>query len=497
LIELKVQGQEIKRKDKNKAVANSVKYLKVYFQFSSDWDGTTKTAFFENRANESLNYSQFIIDDFCEVHPTMITVPGFYISVEGVDGDKVITTEACRIPVWDDGIPEGATEPTPEEKSVFAQMIEQMNNAIEGSKNTIYVKYANSIPISDAEMLDTPADYMGVYCGEAKENLSFAEYHWYKIRGEQGEKGDKGDKGDKGEDGIIGKDGADGVSPTHSWNGTVLSITSASGTSSADLKGEQGERGLQGEAFTYEDFTAEQLAELRGNDGTDGVGIKSIVLKETDASGNNIYSVNLTDNTSYEIVAPKGASGSGTGDMQANVYDPQGKVQDIFAYVDNAVANIPTPDVSGQISTHNNDTTAHQDIRNAIPTVPTNVSAFNNDAGYVTSDDIPTKVSELENDEGYLTEHQDITGKYEKPASGIPKTDLASDVQTSLGRADTALQSHQDISGKLDKAGGTMTGVLTAQNNTGYATSQVRNIGLQTSVPTSIANGAIVGVYTI
>lgn len=39
---------------------------------------------------------------------------------------------------------------------------------------------------------------------------------------------------------------------------------------------------------------------------------------------------------------------------------------------------------------------------------------------------------------------------YQKPNGGIPKTDLASAVQTSLGKADTALQSHQDISGKQD-----------------------------------------------
>ena len=39
-------------------------------------------------------------------------------------------------------------------------------------------------------------------------------------------------------------------------------------------------------------------------------------------------------------------------------------------------------------------------------------------------------------------------GTYSKPSSGIPKTDLASAVQTSLGKADSALQSHQDISGK-------------------------------------------------
>ena len=42
------------------------------------------------------------------------------------------------------------------------------------------------------------------------------------------------------------------------------------------------------------------------------------------------------------------------------------------------------------------------------------------------------------------------TGTYSKPSSGIPKSDLASAVQTSLGKADTALQTHQDISGKQD-----------------------------------------------
>lgn len=108
--------------------------------------------------------------------------------------------------------------------------------------------------------------------------------------------------------------GEDGVSATHSWDGTVLTVTSASGTSSSDLKGDegvgvvsidqtetsmedegyntfvatltdgtkhvltvkngsrgpQGERGERGDAFTYEDFTDEQLESLRGPQGEPG-----------------------------------------------------------------------------------------------------------------------------------------------------------------------------------------------------------------------------------
>lgn len=49
--------------------------------------------------------------------------------------------------------------------------------------------------------------------------------------------------GEPGRDGSDGRDGRDGVSVTHEWNGTVLSVTTASGTSSADLKGEPGAEG--------------------------------------------------------------------------------------------------------------------------------------------------------------------------------------------------------------------------------------------------------------
>lgn len=92
---------------------------------------------------------------------------------------------------------------------------------------------------------------------------------------------------------------------THEWHGTVLTITSDSGTSSCDLQGPVGETGIRGpqgihgingrngvdgtvafeeltegqklelkgdrgEPFKYEDFTAEQLEGLRGYKGDKG-----------------------------------------------------------------------------------------------------------------------------------------------------------------------------------------------------------------------------------
>lgn len=56
--------------------------------------------------------------------------------------------------------------------------------------------------------------------------------------------------GSKGSSGTNGTNGSNGVSCTHSWNGTTLTITSASGTSSANLKGKDGTNGASATWFT-------------------------------------------------------------------------------------------------------------------------------------------------------------------------------------------------------------------------------------------------------
>lgn len=47
-----------------------------------------------------------------------------------------------------------------------------------------------------------------------------------------------------------------------------------------------------------------------GSGGKDGTGIESITYKGEDESGGNMYTVLLTDGTSYDITAPKGAAGA-------------------------------------------------------------------------------------------------------------------------------------------------------------------------------------------
>lgn len=58
--------------------------------------------------------------------------------------------------------------------------------------------------------------------------------------------GTQGPQGGQGPQGEQGPAGENGISINHNWNGTILTITSASGTSSSDLQGPRGEQGVQG-----------------------------------------------------------------------------------------------------------------------------------------------------------------------------------------------------------------------------------------------------------
>lgn len=59
------------------------------------------------------------------------------------------------------------------------------------------------------------------------------------------------------------------------------------------------------------------------------------------------------------------------------------------AYTDTKIAAIPAPDVSGQIATHNSSSSAHSDIRGAIPTKPADIGAVQEVATYITANNNP------------------------------------------------------------------------------------------------------------
>lgn len=119
-----------------------------------------------------------------------------------------------------------------------------------------------------------------------------------------------------------GADGTDGISATHSWSGTTLTITSASGTSSANLKGETG---------------------------ADGVGVSSVKQTTTSTAddGNNIITVTLTNGTTSSFTVQNGSKGSAgsKGDKGDSGYTPvrgtdywtDADKAEIKSYVDEAI----------------------------------------------------------------------------------------------------------------------------------------------------------------
>lgn len=184
----------------------------VRFEYADPlWDGLTKTVVFKGASvADTLNAGE------------LVTIPAevaaraghtLYVGVYGVDAENNIAIPT----LWADlGRIQGATETSGEEAAepqlpVWAQLDARV-----------------------AKLEEEPAGSV-----DAEEVQQILEEYLE-------ENPPVGIPGEKGATGPQGESGKDGVSVTHSWDGTVLSVTSASGTSSADLKGEKGEAGTAG-----------------------------------------------------------------------------------------------------------------------------------------------------------------------------------------------------------------------------------------------------------
>jgi len=307
--------------------------------------------------------------------------------------------------------------------------------------------------------------------------------------------GVKGEKGDKGNDGLTPHIGENG-----NW---------FIGDVDTEVKA-QGEKGDKGDAFTYNDFTPEQLEALKGADG---------------AKGDPFTYADFTEEQLAALKGEKGDKGD-TGTVDTSDFYTKSEVdQKIANVVSGGEIDLSEYALSADIPTKTSDLTndsgfitSHQDISGkvdktdladvaisgnyndlintpTIPTVPTKVSDLTNDSGFITSQDIsgkantadladvatsgdyndllhtpiiPTNVSSFTNDAGYLTEHQDISGKanasdvYTKTQidnfNYVNEYDLyqwvygKEDVYTKAQSDAKYLTSHQDISGKADKS---------------------------------------------
>lgn len=133
------------------------------------------------------------------------------------------------------------------------------------------------------------------------------------------------------------------------------------------VKGDTGDTGAAGEAATIEVGQVETLAPNQ-----------PAYVKNVGTASAAIFDIGIPKGN-------KGDSGSGSGDMTASTYDPNGTVAaagGIPDYVDSNGGKIDTIEVNGTPQTITNKTV---DI-----TVPTDTSDLTNGAGYITSSALPT-----------------------------------------------------------------------------------------------------------
>lgn len=146
------------------------------------------------------------------------------------------------------------------------------------------------------------------------------------------------------------------------------------------------------------------------------------------------------------------------------------------------------------------------------PTIPAKVSDLTNDSGYITgyteTDPTvpswakqPNKPTYTASEVGALPSTTVIpptvtestvsgwgftknTGTYSKPSGGIPKTDLTTAVQTSLDKADTALQEHQSLANYVQTTDSRLSDARTPKSHT-HTKSQITDFP---TIPTKLPN---------
>lgn len=251
----------------------------------------------------------------------------------------------------------------------------------------------------------------------------------------------QGSKGDTGATGATGPANVLTIGSVTSGKVASATITGEAPNQVLNLvlekgdKGEQGKQGIQGEQGK-QGIRGE--IGPQGNPGADAPTITGITIRQSDYH----LIVTLSNGTSYDAGYCRGASGAGTGDMLASVYDPQNKRQDIFAYIDNAIKDVkvttdatPTQGSANPVQSGG----VYSALANKLDKTGdgSNVTAAFTAASTRANVETGEKLSVLF---GKIAKWFSDLGSLAFKST-VAKSDLASDVQASLGKADSALQS--------------------------------------------------------
>ena len=142
----------------------------------------------------------------------------------------------------------------------------------DGGSYTVKGRYATLSALQAAHPTGSAGDAW--FVGTADSNVVYQwdveKAAWVNVGPLQGPKGDKGDTGAQGPKGATGDTGPQGPRGEKGDTGDTGPQGPKGDTGPQGPKGATGETGPRGAAFTYADFTAEQLAALKGEKGDKG-----------------------------------------------------------------------------------------------------------------------------------------------------------------------------------------------------------------------------------
>lgn len=254
----------------------------------------------------------------------------------------------------------------------------------------------------------------------------------------------QGSKGDTGATGATGPANVLTIGSVTSGKVASATITGEAPNQMLNLvleKGDKGEQGEQGTQGIQGEQGKQGIQGPQGNPGTDAPTITGITIRQSDYH----LIVTLSDGTSYDAGYCRGQAGAGTGDMLAAVYDPNNKHTDIFEYVDNAIKDVKVTTDAKPMQGSTNPVQSggvYSALANKLDktgdgsNVTAAFTAATARANIATGEKLSVlfgKIAKWFGDLGSLAFK-----------STVAKSDLARDVQTSLGKADSALQSYTE-----------------------------------------------------
>lgn len=425
LIDFYIRNQKLS-KNGPAVVADTINYVDCSFTFKTrDWDGLDKWLLLEK---DETYYEVNLIDDAIPKEPGLTIGAGiWHVSLFGIRADGTrITTDSVTLEVKESAIPEGGPLP------VISQ--------------------------TAAEQIAAKADEAFLMAKAVKDAADSGEFNGKDgAPGTPGEQGVPGTPGERGERGLQGIPGEDGYSPQvevsqfidnlQKTSGAEIKVKNKDGSISYAViydgkngePGERGEPGVPGERG----LPGEQgVPGERGPAGEDGfsptVQVEVIWGADGSPKGRLVAITDVNGTKAFSIF---------NGDDGKDATPEQ-----IAEAVENYLKENPIPGGGGSAEVTAEAIIAALGFTPAdekdIPTVPTKVSAFENDAGYAKKTELPeVPVKSVNGKTGAVQLSYDEVGaeKSGAVATHNTSTDSHNDIRITLAELKAAVEAFLDI----------------------------------------------------